>query len=219
MNILTWFRDSCRKVWSFVCINTLHCICCCILCVVWSCWCVSLINHFIFWWHLMVPPPPPPFPFYLLFSAVCRLQQSLHMVINLHFCFQLRWGCHFCNSRTWTQWGTSSSQALPSSWVCLFPSISGNTQPRLFMVLLIPVPYGWVNNLSLHLFPTIEREITTWDFANFIGPRNLMLNATPPPISLSQNRQVPSLKLLTTYVWLRISAIYYYYYFSNIWVL
>lgn len=89
MNILTWFRDSCRKVWSFVCINTLHCICCCILCIVWSCWWVSLIISF-FWWHLIGAP-------FLssLVSAVCRLQQSLHMSINFTFLFSASVGLSF----------------------------------------------------------------------------------------------------------------------------
>lgn len=112
---------TCREIWSFICINTLHYICCCILCFVWpSWWVVSLfcfdssILNFAIWW------------------------------LNIYCCFQLLWGYHFCNLQTWTQWGTSSSRVWLSSWVCPFLSISGNTPLLPFMVLLIQGLDGWV---------------------------------------------------------------------------
>lgn len=123
--MLTKFPYVCREIWGLVCINPIHYICCSILCHVWSCW----------WAFCMISP------------LSLFLSLSLSLVWSfVHCCFQLRWGCRFYNSQTWTRWGTSSLWASPSSLGCPFPSTSGNTPVLLYIVLLIPRLDGWVNN-------------------------------------------------------------------------
>lgn len=96
-----------REIRRAVRLNSIHGVCCYILCIVWLRRYAKYLCY----------------PFHSSLRVVCLCYWVCYFTSPV-LCFQVLWGSPLCSSPTWTRCAISSSSVSHSSWVYLYQSTS-----------------------------------------------------------------------------------------------